>query len=830
MGDYRVSDKAAPMGQTAESSAAKAKADDTLENANAVRAPSKQQKQAAKRPISDQSAATQVSPSSALSVQTGTAPHSTHDDIPASPATVASAIEEVLKNGGAHGAQTEEDDAWLARIHLLNGGQNMPKFGGFGPNGGSGLNEEAEMQAAKKAERAVAAAWGAGKNVWNKSQQQNQQQTQSDVNKNATAASSSEAVPKDSMASGKQEQAKASSKGGDAQLTSTPVAVNGTAENDKARPSSLANESRKAAVAAGGKASASGADASAVKNATSNQKSRVPADQQKAGKGTATQTNKATAASVPSFEDVNNWPSPLDAGKKPADKPRTCSIAGHNDKSEANKASQPKTQKSLYETLDELQVRLAPGANLQQTVSAAGARKGKQQWVSILPEITHASNPSSGAKGGRPATDARAGKGANKSQQQQQQQQTQQPQRKEGSKGSGHTTQAAQTKKDGANRTKAARAEDKAQVKEGEADASVGNKVSETRSKDETRIQPAMQSDKAGAGTKLSAQSNAASPQSQTQAAKQGHHKAAESAPVITEQQSSSTVSAVTSARGEVPAKPAPQAPQAPQASQPQPARANLRAPINGNSTSSFQPQPNGVRPASKSGACSGTGTPRTNRSSPRGSVASSPKVHALPRAALPISGEPVSNAYAPPPPPPSSSSTTTMFYGPSGAATPMLAAGPGANGATWLPYNPYVRPAAYMLDATAQTGAPLPAGVLGQLLAQVEFYFSQQNLQGDFFLRQKMDTLGWVDIPLVARFNRVRAITKDINLVKDALLCSAVLDVDEHAMRVRRRWGWEEWTLASGDAGNAEKLPVEDEDDALGVVSASGLGGTFEP
>ncbi len=80
-------------------------------------------------------AARAQSASTPSSRQPAPTPMPMHDDIPGSPATVASAIEEVLKNGGPNGAQTEDDDAWLARIHLLNGGQNMPKFGGIGPNG-----------------------------------------------------------------------------------------------------------------------------------------------------------------------------------------------------------------------------------------------------------------------------------------------------------------------------------------------------------------------------------------------------------------------------------------------------------------------------------------------------------------------------------------------------------------------------------------------------------------------------------------------------------------------------------------------------------------------
>ena len=131
------------------------------------------------------------------------------------------------------------------------------------------------------------------------------------------------------------------------------------------------------------------------------------------------------------------------------------------------------------------------------------------------------------------------------------------------------------------------------------------------------------------------------------------------------------------------------------------------------------------------------------------------------------------------------------------------------------------------------------------------------------------MDAQGWVDIAVVAGFKRVQGITRDVGMVKDALLYSLVLDVDEEGMKVRKRYGWEMYTLqstatatglngsvngyaygngggdvenASGnvDSGNTSRnsgsegeekgdKTAEDDEPALGVVAASGLGGTLE-
>jgi len=63
-------------------------------------------------------------------------------------------------------------------------------------------------------------------------------------------------------------------------------------------------------------------------------------------------------------------------------------------------------------------------------------------------------------------------------------------------------------------------------------------------------------------------------------------------------------------------------------------------------------------------------------------------------------------------------------------------------------------------------------------LLGQVEYYFSIQNLTHDLFLRQQMDARGWIPVTLIASFNRVRQLTQDIQLVKDVLSLSSLVEV----------------------------------------------------
>jgi la-related protein 1 len=60
------------------------------------------------------------------------------------------------------------------------------------------------------------------------------------------------------------------------------------------------------------------------------------------------------------------------------------------------------------------------------------------------------------------------------------------------------------------------------------------------------------------------------------------------------------------------------------------------------------------------------------------------------------------------------------------------------------------------------------------------EYYFSDDNLQRDFFLRRKMDAEGYLPISLIASFHRVQALTQDVGLVVQALQQSPLLDLKD--------------------------------------------------
>ncbi|KAI4897028.1 hypothetical protein NFI96_014389, partial [Prochilodus magdalenae] len=74
------------------------------------------------------------------------------------------------------------------------------------------------------------------------------------------------------------------------------------------------------------------------------------------------------------------------------------------------------------------------------------------------------------------------------------------------------------------------------------------------------------------------------------------------------------------------------------------------------------------------------------------------------------------------------------------------------------------------------------------------EYYFSLHNLERDFFLRRKMDVKGFLPISLIAGFRRVQALTTDINLIKEAVKNSDVVElVDE---KIRRKEDPEHWPI----------------------------------
>ncbi|CAL9046197.1 unnamed protein product [Musa banksii] len=81
-------------------------------------------------------------------------------------------------------------------------------------------------------------------------------------------------------------------------------------------------------------------------------------------------------------------------------------------------------------------------------------------------------------------------------------------------------------------------------------------------------------------------------------------------------------------------------------------------------------------------------------------------------------------------------------------------------------------------------------------LVKQIEYYFSNGNLQTDQYLISLMDEQGWVSISEIATFRRVKKMTSDISLILDALRSSHLIEVQGN--QIRTRSDWSKWVPAS--------------------------------
>nr|CAD7430508.1 unnamed protein product [Timema monikensis] len=72
------------------------------------------------------------------------------------------------------------------------------------------------------------------------------------------------------------------------------------------------------------------------------------------------------------------------------------------------------------------------------------------------------------------------------------------------------------------------------------------------------------------------------------------------------------------------------------------------------------------------------------------------------------------------------------------------------------------------------------------EIVSCSEYYFSEENLNRDFFLRRKMDIGGYLPISLIASFNRVKGLSTDLHLIYESIKESDMLEVDETRVRTK--------------------------------------------
>ncbi|KAF8067638.1 winged helix DNA-binding domain-containing protein [Lyophyllum atratum] len=141
---------------------------------------------------------------------------------------------------------------------------------------------------------------------------------------------------------------------------------------------------------------------------------------------------------------------------------------------------------------------------------------------------------------------------------------------------------------------------------------------------------------------------------------------------------------------------------------------------------------------------------------------------------------------------------------------------------ATYIPrgYETYVPPIAVAPTPASHPIPPVPVPISPisfpldptryYLLGQLEYYLSPQNMAQDFFLRQRMDSRGWIPVSLIASFNRVRQVTIDAQLVRDVLLLSSVVEVKGEWVRMV---SWEQFVLPDAMPSKIERVDLEFEE-----------------
>ncbi|VDK44780.1 unnamed protein product [Anisakis simplex] len=103
--------------------------------------------------------------------------------------------------------------------------------------------------------------------------------------------------------------------------------------------------------------------------------------------------------------------------------------------------------------------------------------------------------------------------------------------------------------------------------------------------------------------------------------------------------------------------------------------------------------------------------------------------------------------------------------------------------------YTPAIHTAAPMLPRPPPPSSlirPQPEQIKQQLKAQLEYYFSRENLMTDRFLRCQMDNDQYVPIGIIAGFPKVKRLTNDFNLIVQVLRESTQVQVDDLGERVR--------------------------------------------
>ncbi|OVA13773.1 Protein of unknown function DM15 [Macleaya cordata] len=166
-----------------------------------------------------------------------------------------------------------------------------------------------------------------------------------------------------------------------------------------------------------------------------------------------------------------------------------------------------------------------------------------------------------------------------------------------------------------------------------------------------------------------------------------------------------------------------------------------------------------------------------------------------------------------------------TPFFGPA----PGFINGPSFPGPASMYYLPIAHPDSTMgppprfIPYPTHPGVPTSAldtqPLAAKVMSQIEYYFSNENLQKDHYLLSLMDDHGWVPISKIADFNRVKKMTTNIPFILDVLHSSCSVEVQGD--KVRKRDDWSKWIPASGQQtfSSVPQTPKGQVDEKASVV-----------
>jgi len=113
--------------------------------------------------------------------------------------------------------------------------------------------------------------------------------------------------------------------------------------------------------------------------------------------------------------------------------------------------------------------------------------------------------------------------------------------------------------------------------------------------------------------------------------------------------------------------------------------------------------------------------------------------------------------------------------------------------------------------DKTKESTKLSPGRRVNKIQKQLEYYFSRQNMKNDEFLMKSMDDRGWVNIEVIAGFNRMKVLGATKELVVEAAFHSTLIEIDsKNPEKIRMTKYWKEFVAEKKQKERRERKRKE--------------------